>query len=175
MGFLWKDEILVNKGCKWRTCVFPFIPTTWVTDVFLKVERAESAQYSSQISLMREDYGHDGRIALKLQTSPSLPKVWRKETGLFEPVFFIYSCKSTKIPASKTNWVDVSAGHRALKKTSLLIAQELEREPLSFSSSDKDLSRVYRQSDYVRFLLPIQFHFYFHCSLITLKSKRWTW
>ena len=50
-----------NKGSNGGH-VFPFIPQTWVTGIFFNVERLESSQYGSLISLTREAISSTGRL-----------------------------------------------------------------------------------------------------------------
>lgn len=57
IGSLWKYKIWMdNKGPN-RRPVFPFIPQTWLTVFFLKVERTQFTEYSSEIYLLTETMG----------------------------------------------------------------------------------------------------------------------
>lgn len=48
-----------NKGPN-RRPVFPYIPQTWLTVIFLKVERTQFTEYSSEIYLLTETMGSMG-------------------------------------------------------------------------------------------------------------------
>lgn len=106
-----------NKGPN-RRCIFPFIPQSWLTVTFLKVERTQFTEYS----LMTETMG--GTMVLKLRLTPCYQKHQRKVAGLLEPVFFIY------VKVQKYLLINELSGcfcwPQSSNKTAMLLTQELQ-------------------------------------------------